>query len=109
MIILKSPHEIECIRKASKLTADTLSLLVEKAKPGITTLELDTIAEEYIRSHGGIPSCKGYYGFPATISVLLSMMKLFMVFRALSVSLKTVMSSVLILYHLLMDITAIRL
>ena len=55
MIILKSPHEIECIRKASKLTADTLSLLVEKAKPGITTLELDTIAEEYIRSHGGIP------------------------------------------------------
>ena len=67
MIILKSVHEIECIRKASKLTADTLSLLVEKAKPGITTLELDTIAEEYIRSHGGIPSCKGYYGFPATI------------------------------------------
>ncbi|MDU5088329.1 MAG: M24 family metallopeptidase [Veillonella sp.] len=61
MIILKSPHEIECIRKASKLTADTLSLLVKKAKPGITTLELDTIAEEYIRSHGGIPSCKGYY------------------------------------------------
>ena len=55
MIILKSPHEIECIRKASKLTADTLSLLVKKAKPGITTLELDTIAEEYIRSHGGIP------------------------------------------------------
>ena len=103
MIILKSPHEIECIRKASKLTADTLSLLVEKAKPGITTLELDTIAEEYIRSHGGIPSCKGYYGF------LLLTKKSFMVFRALSVSLKTAMSSVLISYHLLMDITAIRL
>ncbi len=67
MIILKSPHEIECIRKASKLTADTLSLLITKAKPGISTLELDIIAEEYIRSHGGIPSCKGYYGFPATI------------------------------------------
>ena len=49
MIILKSPHEIECIRKASKLTADTLSLLVKKAKPGITTLELDTIAEEYTK------------------------------------------------------------
>lgn len=108
MIILKSPHEIECIRKASKLTADTLSLLVEKAKPGITTLELDTIAEEYIRSHGGIPSCKGYYGFLQQ-SVLLSMKKSFMVFRALSASLKTAISSVLILYHLLMDITAIRL
>ena len=67
MIILKSPHEIECIRKASKLTAATLSLLITKAKPGISTLELDIIAEEYIRSHGGIPSCKGYYGFPATI------------------------------------------
>lgn len=107
MIILKSPHEIECIRKASKLTADTLSLLVEKAKPGITTLELDTNAEEYIRSHGGIP-VKGTMD-SLLQSVLLSMMKLFMVFRALSVSLKTVMSSVLILYHLLMDITAIRL
>ena len=93
---------------ASKLTADTLSLLVEKAKPGITTLELDTIAEEYIRSHGGIPSCKGYYGFPLQ-SVLLLTKKSFMVFRALSVSLKTAMSSVLISYHLLMDITAIRL
>jgi len=107
MIILKSPHEIECIRKASKLTAETLSLLVEKAKPGITTLELDTIAEEYIRSHGGIPSCKGYYGLQQ--SVLLLMKKSFMVFRALSASLKTAISSVLILYHLLMDITAIRL
>ena len=108
MIILKSAHEIECIRKASKLTADTLSLLVEKAKPGITTLELDTIAEEYIRSHGGIQVVKGTMD-SLLQSVLLSMMKLFMVFRALSVSLKTVMSSVLILYHLLMDITAIRL
>ena len=96
MIILKSPHEIECIRKASKLTADTLSLLVEKAKPGITTLELDTIAEEYIRSHGGIPSCKGYYGFPATICASINE-EVVQVFRALSVSLKTVMSSVLIL------------
>ena len=67
MIILKSPHEIECIRKASQLTADTLTMLADMVKPGVTTLELDTIAEEYIRSHGGIPSCKGYYGFPATI------------------------------------------
>lgn len=67
MIILKSPHEIECIRKASQLTADTLTMLADMVKPGVTTLELDTIAEEYIRSHGGIPSCKGYCGFPATI------------------------------------------
>jgi len=67
MIDLKTPIEIEYIRQASKLTADTLTKLIEVVEPGITTLELDTIAEEYIRSQGGIPSCKGYYGFPATI------------------------------------------
>ncbi len=67
MIIYKSEHEIEYIRQACKLTADTLTLLAEHVKPGVTTKELDTIAEDYIRSHGGIPSCKGYYGFPATI------------------------------------------
>ncbi len=67
MIILKSPHEIEYIRQACRLTADTLTKLIAVAEPGITTLELDTIAEEYIRSQGGIPSCKGYYGYPATI------------------------------------------
>lgn len=67
MIILKSPHEIEYIRQASKLTADALTHLIAVVKPGMTTLELDTIAEEYIRSRGGVPSCKGYYGYPATI------------------------------------------
>lgn len=67
MIILKSEHEIEYIRKASKLTADTLKLLIDAVRPGITTKELDQMAEDYIRSHGGIPSCKGYYGYPATI------------------------------------------
>ena len=103
MIILKSPHEIECIRKASKLTADTLSLLVKKAKPGITTLELDTFAATVVYQ-----VVKGTMDSPLQ-SVLLLTKKSFMVFRALSVSLKTAMSSVLISYHLLMDITAIRL
>ncbi len=107
MIILKSPHEIECIRKASKLTADTLSLLVEKAKPGITTLELQ-LPKNIFAATVVYQVVKGTMD-SLLQSVLLSMMKLFMVFRALSVSLKTVMSSVLILYHLLMDITAIRL
>ena len=51
----------------SKLTADTLSLLEKTVKPGISTLELDRIAEEYIRAHGGIPSCKGYEGYPASL------------------------------------------
>ncbi len=67
MIIFKSEREIAYIREASKLAADTLTLLIEAAKPGITTLELDRIAEEYILSQGGIPSCKGYHGYPATI------------------------------------------
>lgn len=67
MIILKSPNEIEYIRQACKLTADTLTQLIAVAKPGVSTLELDQFAEEYIRSHGGEPSCKGYYGYPATI------------------------------------------
>lgn len=67
MIILKSEHEIEYIRQACKLTAETLQQLIAVAKPGVSTLELDQFAEEYIRSHGGEPSCKGYYGYPATI------------------------------------------
>lgn len=67
MIILKSEHEIACIRKASRLTADTLEMLIAAVEPGVTTKELDTLAEDYIRSQGGIPSCKGYYGYPATI------------------------------------------
>lgn len=67
MIILKSEHEIDCIRQACKLTADTLTMLIQHVKPGVTTKELDILAEDYIRSHGGIPSCKGYYDYPATI------------------------------------------
>lgn len=67
MITIRTPEEIEKIALASKLTADTLSLLEKTVRPGISTLELDRIAEEYIRSHGGIPSCKGYEGYPASL------------------------------------------
>jgi methionyl aminopeptidase len=67
MITIRSPEEIEKIEKAARLTADTLSFLEKKVRPGISTLSLDQMAEEYIRSHGGIPSCKGYEGFPASI------------------------------------------
>lgn len=67
MITIRTPEEIEKIAQASKLTADTLSLLEKTVKPGISTLELDRIAEEYIRAHGGIPSCKGYEGYPASL------------------------------------------
>ena len=67
MITLRSEREIEYIREASRITAQTLTRLAAAAKPGITTLELDEMAEEYIRSCGAVPSCKGYYGFPGSI------------------------------------------
>lgn len=67
MITIRTPEEIEKIALASKLTADTLFLLEKTVRPGISTLELDRIAEEYIRSNGGIPSCKGYEGYPASL------------------------------------------
>jgi methionyl aminopeptidase len=67
MISIKSTREIELMRIAGRIVAETLELLREAAKPGITTLELDTIAEAYIRKSGGIPAFKGYNGFPASI------------------------------------------
>ena len=67
MIILKSKREIEYIRDAGRITANALALMKKLAKPGITTGELDQRCEDYIRSCGAFPSCKGYYGFPATI------------------------------------------
>lgn len=67
MIIIKSPSEIELLRKAGKLVARTHELMKKHVKPGISTLELDRIAEEYIRKSGGTPTFKGYNGFPASI------------------------------------------
>jgi methionyl aminopeptidase len=67
MIIIKSSREIEYMRRAGKVVSETLALLQEFVKPGITTGELDRIAEEYIRKCNAVPSFKGYYGFPASI------------------------------------------
>ena len=67
MITIRTPEEIEKIARASQLVAETLTLLEKHVRPGVTTLELDQMAEGYIRSKGGIPSCKGYEGYPATI------------------------------------------
>ena len=67
MITIKSPREIELIRKSGKITAKTLSRLIEAAKPGVTTKELDRIAEDSIRSMGGVPTFKGYNGYPSSI------------------------------------------
>lgn len=67
MIELKSKSQVEHMRKAGKITADTLQLLGESIRPGITTQELDQIAENYIRKCGAVPSFKGYNGFPYSI------------------------------------------
>jgi methionyl aminopeptidase len=65
MIIRKSAAEIETMARAGAVVADTLALLEETIQPGITTAELDAIAEEFIRSRGGEPTFKGYKGYPA--------------------------------------------
>lgn len=67
MIELKNANQLNRIRKAGRIVAETLALMRELAKPGITTLELDRKAEEYIRAQGAIPAFKGYNGFPATL------------------------------------------
>jgi methionyl aminopeptidase len=65
VIIRKSQQEIEIMARAGAVVADTLGLLEESIAPGVTTGELDTIAEEFIRSRGGEPTFKGYKGYPA--------------------------------------------
>jgi len=72
MILLKSIEEIEFIRESSRIVADVLKLVGAQVQPGITTLELDKVAEDFIRSMGGEPAFKGYGWdkknlFPATL------------------------------------------
>lgn len=72
MIIIKSKKEIDFIRESSQIVAETLQLVKNFAKEGVTTLELDKIAEDYILSNDGIPAFKGYsqpgtIDFPGTI------------------------------------------
>lgn len=66
-IILKTKEEIELMRAANRLVGMTLGELSKYIRPGITTLQLDKIADEFIRSHGAIPSFLGYSGFPNSI------------------------------------------
>lgn len=66
-MFIKSAREIESMRAAGKIVAETLEKIKEVVKPGITTKELDLIAEEYIRKNHGIPAFLGYSGYPASI------------------------------------------
>ncbi|MBU0712390.1 type I methionyl aminopeptidase [bacterium] len=67
MIYIRSLKEVEKITESNRIVAETLALLGKEIKPGISTLALDKLAEEYIRSQDAQPAFKGYNGFPASI------------------------------------------
>ncbi|CAM3973907.1 type I methionyl aminopeptidase [Cohnella lubricantis] len=67
MIVCKSESELKLMREAGRIVAETHRLMKQAVVPGITTAELDRIADEYIRSQGAVPSFKGYNGFPSSI------------------------------------------
>lgn len=69
MIIIKSPREIEQLKRSNAIVAEVFEKLKGMIAPGITTKELDQVAEEYILSKGGRPAFKGYRGFPATLCI----------------------------------------
>lgn len=66
-ITIKNQEQIEYMKIAAKINSETLALLQQHIKPGVSTKELDKIAFDFISSKGAIPSFKGYYGFPASI------------------------------------------
>jgi methionyl aminopeptidase len=69
MIYYKTQSEIELIRESSLLVSKTLAEIAKVIKPGVATLFLDKVAEEYIRDNGGVPSFKGYRSYPFTLCV----------------------------------------
>jgi methionyl aminopeptidase len=72
VIIRKSSAELERMARAGRVVQGCLRMLSEAAKPGVTTAALDRLAEDYIRGHGGIPTFKGYRGFPGSICASLN-------------------------------------
>ena len=69
MIVVKTKEEIELMRESALVVSRTLGMLAKEVKPGISTLQLDAMAETFIRDHGAEPGFKGYRGFPATLCV----------------------------------------
>ncbi|MFY0688053.1 MAG: type I methionyl aminopeptidase [Cyclobacteriaceae bacterium] len=69
MIHYKSKEEIELMRSSAQIVSRTLGLMAEMVKPGVTPLELDKAAEEYIRDQGAVPGFLGLYDFPATLCI----------------------------------------
>jgi methionyl aminopeptidase len=69
VIVRKSQQEIDGMARAGELVAETIAVVGEAIQPGITTAELDRIGEDFIRDHGGVPTSKGYRGFPAALCI----------------------------------------
>ena len=69
MITLKSPNEIELMRRAGKITAAARALAGEMVKPGVTTREIDRAVEQFIRKHGAVPSFLNYHGYPGSACI----------------------------------------
>lgn len=69
MVKLRSPEEIDRIRASAEMVAQTLQLLRNETRPGVTTAELDRKAETFIRDNGGTPSFLGYLGYPASVCI----------------------------------------
>lgn len=69
MVTIKTEEEIELLRENNLLVSATLAEVGKHIAPGVTTLELDAIAEEFIRSHGAVPGFLGYAGFPNTLCI----------------------------------------
>ena len=69
MIHLKTDEEIELLRENNILVSETLAEVGRHIRPGVSTGELDRIAEDFIRAHGAVPACLGYEGFPATLCI----------------------------------------
>ena len=69
MVVLKTGRELKIMREACRISAGALKLAGSAVEPGVTTAEIDKIAEDYIRSQGGVPNFKNYEGYPATACI----------------------------------------
>lgn len=69
MVVLKTRREIELMREAGRISAMALKVAGEAVRPGVSTLEIDTVARKYIESQGAVPNFLGLYGFPATACI----------------------------------------
>jgi methionyl aminopeptidase len=69
VIIRKSPQEVEQMARAGALVAETIALVGAQLEPGVSMVELDRLAEEHIAAKGGIPTSKGYKGYPAALCI----------------------------------------